>query len=56
MISNLTKEKRLLEENLCERHEISKVPEDLIEIMEPYDEEEMNTWRGMLLFKTQQWD
>lgn len=52
MIENLTKEKKLLSDNMYARQEIINEPTDEIkEIIEPYDEEKELAWKGTLLFK-----
>jgi len=53
MIENLTKEKKLLSDNMCARHEIiTESTDEIKEIIEPYDEEKELAWRGKLLLFT----
>lgn len=46
MLENLTREKQLLSKNVYARQEIITDSDQLQEIIEPYDEEEHESWKS----------
>jgi len=46
MLKNLTREKQLLNTNVCARQEIITDSDQLKEIIEPYDEKEHEAWKS----------